>query len=128
MYKVLQISDNFYYQSIKGLSDMSVHNYFSHFDTPFDAYASYLNILYDFEYYIKELLAKSEISKNNDKTSNDNTPPSRKEIDKKNLSKESSANSDIIVASNDIKDAESIYNQDGKEDKDKDDNNTFIIA
>lgn len=44
---------------------MSVHNYFSHFDTPFDAYASYLNILYDFEYYIKELLAKSEFDKNN---------------------------------------------------------------
>ena len=107
---------------------MSVHNYFSHFDTPFDAYASYLNILYDFEYYIKELLAKSEISKNNDKTSNDNTPPSRKEIDKKNLSKESPVKSDIIVASNDIKDAESIYNQDGKEDKDKDDKDSLIIA
>jgi alpha-amylase len=128
MYKVLQISDNFYYQSIKGLSDMSVHNYFSHFDTPFDAYASYLNILYDFEYYIKELLAKSEINKNNDKNSklkSNNTSPSKKEIDKKNLSKESSENSDIIVASNDIKDAESIYSQDRK---DKDDNNTFIIA
>ncbi len=58
IYKVLQTSDNLYYQSTKGLSDMSVHNYFSHFDTPFDAYASYLNILYDFEYYIKLQLHK----------------------------------------------------------------------
>jgi alpha-amylase len=131
MYKVLQISDNFYYQSIKGLSDMSVHNYFSHFDTPFDAYASYLNILYDFEYYIKELLAKSEISKDNNKTSklkSNNASPSKKEIDKKILSKESPVKSNMIVARNDIKDAESIYNQDRKEDKDKDDKNTFIIA
>ena len=34
----------------------------------------------------------------------------------------------MIVARNDIKDAESIYNQDRKEDKDKDDKNAFIIA
>ncbi|ENN96072.1 alpha-amylase AmyA [Methanocaldococcus villosus KIN24-T80] len=58
MYKILETSDNFYYQCTKGLSDMDVHNYFSHFNTPFDAYACYLNILYDFEYYIKQLLNK----------------------------------------------------------------------
>ncbi|EHP86356.1 glycoside hydrolase family 57 protein [Methanotorris formicicus] len=52
IYKILQTSDNFYYMCTKGFSDMDVHSYFSHFETPFDAYASYLNILYDFESYI----------------------------------------------------------------------------
>ncbi|WP_457612342.1 glycoside hydrolase family 57 protein [Methanocaldococcus sp.] len=56
IYKTLQTSDHLYYISTKGFGDFEVHNYFSHYDTPFDAYAYYLNILYDFEYYLKDFL------------------------------------------------------------------------
>ncbi|ADG13574.1 glycoside hydrolase family 57 protein [Methanocaldococcus infernus] len=59
IYKTLQISDHLYYLSTKGLGDFEVHNYFSHYDTPYDAYAYFLNILYDFEYYLKEQLKDS---------------------------------------------------------------------
>ncbi|MBW9222534.1 polysaccharide deacetylase family protein [Methanothermococcus sp. SCGC AD-155-C09] len=52
IYKNLQTSDNFYYQCTKGFNDMDVHSYFSHFETPYDAYASYMDVIYDFRSYI----------------------------------------------------------------------------
>ena len=52
IYKNLQTSDNFYYQCTKGLSDMDVHSYFSHFETPYDAYATYMDVIYDFKSYL----------------------------------------------------------------------------
>lgn len=45
----LQTSDHFYYMSTKGLTDGDVHNYFSPFFSPHDAYRYYMNILSDFE-------------------------------------------------------------------------------
>ncbi|AAB99631.1 TPA: polysaccharide deacetylase family protein [Methanocaldococcus jannaschii] len=123
MYKVLQTSDNLYYQSIKGLSDMSVHNYFSHFDTPFDAYASYLNILYDFEYYIKELLAKSEFDKNNRRKDG------QKQYEKDDeVKKESLINTNIIVAKDDKTESIYIEDEEGKKNKRYERDEGFIIA
>jgi alpha-amylase len=125
MYKVLQTSDNFYYQSIKGLSDMSVHNYFSHFDTPFDAYASYLNILYDFEYYIKKELSKADVDKN------DKWKDKQKQYEKNDeAKKESLIKTNIIVANDDSSKTESIYSQNEEDKKDKryDTFGGFIIA
>ncbi len=52
IYKNLQTSDNFYYQCTKGFSDMGVHSYFSHFETPYDAFAAYMDVLYDFKNYL----------------------------------------------------------------------------
>ena len=52
LYKNLQTSDNFYYQCTKGFNDMDVHSYFSHFETPYDAYATYMDILYDFKNHL----------------------------------------------------------------------------
>ncbi|AEH07152.1 Alpha-amylase [Methanothermococcus okinawensis IH1] len=52
LYKNLQTSDNFYYQCTKGFNDMDVHSYFSHFNTPYDAYAAYMDILYDFKNHL----------------------------------------------------------------------------
>ncbi|ACV25314.1 glycoside hydrolase family 57 protein [Methanocaldococcus fervens] len=129
MYKILQTSDNFYYQCTKGFGDMDVHNYFSHFDTPFDAYASYLNILYDFEYYIKELLNKFEISGDKDGDfklkRQQKTIKNEKEKDTKNKVEKNPVESDILIAKNDIKDTENIYSQNKKGDKDKE---GFIIT
>ena len=45
----LQTSDHFYYMSTKHMSDGAVHNYFSPFDTPYDAYIYFMNVMADRE-------------------------------------------------------------------------------
>lgn len=47
-WRMLQNSDHFYYMCTKSLSDQDVHNYFSPYDSPFDAYINYMNIIQDF--------------------------------------------------------------------------------
>jgi alpha-amylase len=47
-WKYLQASDHFYYMSTKVFSDGEVHAYFNPFDSPYDAYINYMNILSDF--------------------------------------------------------------------------------
>lgn len=44
----LQSSDHFYYMSTKRSSDGAVHSHFSPYDTPFDAFTNYMNVLGDF--------------------------------------------------------------------------------
>ena len=48
-YTYLQVSDHFYYMSTKFFSDGEVHSYFNPYDTPYDAFINYMNILSDFE-------------------------------------------------------------------------------
>ncbi|MDR2337323.1 MAG: glycoside hydrolase family 57 protein [Deltaproteobacteria bacterium] len=48
-YKKLQTSDHFYYMSNKFKADGDVHAYFSPFDSPFDAFIYYMNVLKDFK-------------------------------------------------------------------------------
>ena len=43
----LQTSDHLYYVSTKGLKDGDVHAYFSHYDSPYDGFINYMNILQD---------------------------------------------------------------------------------
>ena len=45
----LQQSDHFYYMCTKFFSDGDVHSYFNPFDTPYEAFINYMNILSDFE-------------------------------------------------------------------------------
>lgn len=45
----LQTSDHFYYMCTKFWSDGDVHKYFSHYDSPYDAFLNYMNVLTDFE-------------------------------------------------------------------------------
>jgi len=45
----LQSSDHFYYMSTKFFSDGAVHAYFNPYETPYDAFMNYMNILSDFE-------------------------------------------------------------------------------
>ena len=51
-YKKLQTSDHFYYMSNKFKSDGDVHAYFSPYDSPFDAFIYYMNVLKDFKQQI----------------------------------------------------------------------------
>jgi len=52
----LQVSDHFYYMSTKFFSDGEVHSYFNPFDTPYDAFINYMNILSDFEIRVNAAL------------------------------------------------------------------------
>ena len=52
----LQTSDHFYYMCTKFWSDGDVHKYFSPYDSPYDAYIYYMNMLADFETTVAETL------------------------------------------------------------------------
>ena len=59
-WEYLQTSDHFYYMCTKFFSDGSVHQYFSPYDTPYDAFINYMNVLSDFMLRVK---AKKEEKK-----------------------------------------------------------------
>ncbi len=44
----LQTSDHFYYMSTKSFSDGGLYRYFSPYETPFEAFINYMNVLSDF--------------------------------------------------------------------------------
>jgi len=44
----LQVSDHFYYMSTKFFSDGDVHAYFNPYETPYEAFINYMNVLSDF--------------------------------------------------------------------------------
>ena len=48
-YNHLQTSDHFYYMSTKKNEDGSVHQYFSPYSSPYEAYMNYMNVLADLE-------------------------------------------------------------------------------
>ena len=56
VYRKLQESDHFYYMCTKFFSDGSVHSYFNPYDTPYEAFINYMNVLADFELRVKEKL------------------------------------------------------------------------
>lgn len=58
----LQTSDHFYYMCTKFFSDGSVHQYFSPYDTPYDAFINYMNVLSDFILRVKEKQTKKKLS------------------------------------------------------------------
>ena len=47
-WRKLQTSDHFYYMSTKNMLDGSVHKYFSPYESPYDAFMRYMNVLEDF--------------------------------------------------------------------------------
>jgi alpha-amylase len=49
----LQTSDHFYYMCTKFFSDGAVHAYFSPYETPYDAFINYMNVLSDFILRVK---------------------------------------------------------------------------
>lgn len=57
-WEYLQTSDHFYYMCTKFFSDGSVHEYFSPYDTPYDAFINYMNVLSDFMLRVKEKVAE----------------------------------------------------------------------
>ena len=53
-WRYLQASDHFYYMSTKILSDGIVHDYFNPFNSPYDAFINYMNVLSDFQIRVNE--------------------------------------------------------------------------
>lgn len=59
-FRKLQESDHFYYMCTKFFSDGSVHSYFNPYDTPYEAFINYMNVLADFELRVKEKLKEKK--------------------------------------------------------------------
>jgi alpha-amylase len=62
-WRLLQTSDHFYYMSTKRGSDGSVHNYFSHYPSPYEAFINYMNVLTDFTINVNSRKAKTKVIK-----------------------------------------------------------------
>jgi alpha-amylase len=52
-WRKLQTSDHFYYMSTKKNADGNVHAYFSPFNSPYEAFINYMNVLQDFTLLVK---------------------------------------------------------------------------
>ncbi|MFI3306372.1 MAG: glycoside hydrolase family 57 protein [Rikenellaceae bacterium] len=60
VWQFMQTSDHFYYMATKWLSDGDVHSYFNPYDSAYEAFINYMNILSDFEIEVcKALEAKA---------------------------------------------------------------------
>ena len=59
-WEYLQASDHFYYMATKFFSDGAVHAYFNPYESPYDAFMNYMNILSDFEIRVKRDLQDHE--------------------------------------------------------------------
>lgn len=62
-FRKLQESDHFYYMCTKFFSDGSVHSYFNPYDSPYEAFINYMNVLGDFEIRVKDALKQNKNSK-----------------------------------------------------------------
>lgn len=60
-WKYLQTSDHFYYMCTKWFSDGDVHKYFNPYNTPYEAFINYMNILSDFLIRINEICPDSRM-------------------------------------------------------------------
>jgi len=56
----LQASDHFYYMCTKFFSDGAVHSYFNPYDSPYDAFINFMNVLSDFEIRVNAAYAEKE--------------------------------------------------------------------
>jgi len=57
----LLTSDHFYYMSTKYWNDGDVHKYFSHYNTPYDAYINFMNVVTDLEHVLEVNFEKTEV-------------------------------------------------------------------
>ncbi|MDE6445694.1 MAG: glycoside hydrolase family 57 protein [Alistipes sp.] len=60
VWNFLQTSDHFYYMATKWLSDGDVHSYFNPYDSAYDAFINYMNVLADFIIEVDKALVAKE--------------------------------------------------------------------
>jgi len=58
----LQTSDHFYYMCTKWFNDGDVHKYFNPYDSPYEAFITYMNILNDFRIKANRLSAVKTVA------------------------------------------------------------------
>ncbi len=66
LWRLMQTSDLLYYLCTKWFNDGDVHKYFNAFDSPYEAFISYMNILNHFEHHLKPK-AKKHINRGTNK-------------------------------------------------------------
>lgn len=64
-WNLLQTSDHFYYQCTKWFSDGDVHKYFNPYESPYDAFINFMNVLADFKLEVNKHLADQKSSSGN---------------------------------------------------------------
>ena len=78
IWRRLQTSDHFYYMCTKWFADGDVHKYFNHYNSPYDAYINFMNVLDNLDSSCSEAILKKpqrvyELSaERQSRTSNDN--------------------------------------------------------
>ena len=60
-WRLLQTSDHFYYMCTKWFSDGDVHKYFNHYDTPYEAFMNFSNVLSDYIIRLNEITPANPI-------------------------------------------------------------------
>lgn len=55
-WRKLQTSDHFYYMCTKYFADGDVHKYFNPYESPYEAFIAYMNVLQDLEMEVNEIL------------------------------------------------------------------------
>lgn len=55
-WRKLQTSDHFYYMCTKYFSDGDVHKYFNPYESPYEAFIAYMNVLQDLEMEVNDIL------------------------------------------------------------------------
>ncbi len=89
----LQESDHFYYMCTKFFSDGAVHKYFNPYDTPYEAFINYMNVLSDFilrvneEYSLSSVNFAAGMQKGSGKTRTGKSSASKRKTTKKEESK-----------------------------------------
>lgn len=58
-WRYLQTSDHFYYMCTKFFADGDVHKYFNPYNSPYEAFINYMNVLSDFEERLNEYLPQT---------------------------------------------------------------------
>jgi alpha-amylase len=60
-WRKLQTSDHFYYMCTKWFNDGDVHKYFNPYDSPYDSYINFMNVLDNLNYRCSNILAQLEV-------------------------------------------------------------------
>ncbi len=63
VWRFMQNSDHFYYMATKWLSDGDVHSYFNPYDSAYEAFINYMNVLADFDIEVTKALAAKNSKK-----------------------------------------------------------------
>ncbi len=63
VWQFMQTSDHFYYMATKWLSDGDVHSYFNPYDSAYEAFINYMNVLSDFEIEVRAALERKAPAK-----------------------------------------------------------------